>query len=536
MPYFTKTIAVHFVDREGNNVEFITGLPAYIWADNAKPTIEFDSKKVLVLRSLPIENAKKISKSNSSIANFNAPPTPNASSKIVYQTNLGKIFLRVFSGQAGEIKYTFSGLGSAFPFSLKSKFDDIDQVTIPCQSIDSLKSKTNSIVFDKNENNEVSGVNVNKIIVPIDDLTPTTLDFKSKGFNYLLKGSKYPLQMEYQNGLGISKIKKEIGFEFQHIFLQSELEDTISVRLVDKKIFRTPWEEIKLEKGRLIFREGNFPIQKFKVKFLLSPTFFQMAKGFSEVNYIDGNFKLSSNNENLYFDSYFIDNSRLINDNLSGLKFNIISSINSFLTATRDQKLIHEFLPKGFVLKDNESIYYQVPLEINSIEIFKSFNKTIDIAPIQNGLILRAINYKLSGIPWVEASLVKNEDITIALNVKQIISNPVNLDFFKNLTDKDINLKPNMVMDKVISKKLNQLFPVKKELDYFLLNGSWYNANARSFSDSAGYLILNSADLIPDKKYTLFLWCRSLDEIKPDKEISFIAQKGITDLGAIRFD
>ena len=49
-------------------------------------------------------------------------------------------------------------------------------------------------------------------------------------------------------------------------------------------------------------------------------------------------------------------------------------------------------------------------------------------------------------------------------------------------------------------------------------------------------LVLKSDELIPGKKYTLFLWCQSQDDMKPDKEIYFIAQKGITDLGAIKFE
>lgn len=536
MPHFTKTIAVHFVDTEGKNVEYIRDRPTYKSVNNAEPVIAFNSKKTLILRSSPAENVKNKSSLSGGSSGEGRFGSISEIKDLVYQTNLGKMYVRVFSGHAGEINYQLTKEGSFTPFSLKSKFEEIDSVTITINKIAEINATTKIIAFDKNENNESLGINVNELIPPKIKPALKSIDFGSKGFNYKLKSTKFPLLLEYQNVSGIPKTIKDDGFEFQHIFPYTEIEDTISVRLVDKKIFKTPWEEIKLEKGRMIYLEGEFPLQKFQVQFSLSPTFFEMAKDFAEIKCAESSFALPSTRTNLYFDSFFVDKKKLFDENLSDLNFNIPSKLSSFLTATRDRKLTHKFLPKGFIDRDVEATNFQVPLKLNSNEIIKSYSKVIESTPIQNALILRAINYNVSGIPWVEASLIKSEDLKVAMTVKRAISDYINADFLKSLTDKDLNNRLNKEMNDVIAKKLNQIFPNKKELEYFLLNGSWYNASARSFSDSAGYLILNSEELIPGKKYTLYLWCRSQDELVPDKEVSFIAQKGITDLGAIRFD
>lgn len=544
MPHYSKIIAVHFVDSEDRNVEYIKGLPAYISKANAVPTQKFPSKERLVLKGSPEENMKSlqpIPKDSFQATNKISEDLKKQamikyfSTDIVYQTNHGKIYLNVFSDQMGEIKFESMNEGFARPFSFTSNFEDIELVKIVIKKPVQLNAKTTIVANDGSHNNESKGFNVNKVSLVKKEVIPINVDYKTKGVNYRLKKSKFPLQLEIQNIIGVTETIKEDGFEFQRIFGQTEIEDNINIRLVDKKAFRSPWEPITLEKGRMIYKEGEFPLQKFKVKFTLSPTLFEMAKDFAEVSFSDNSFALEYTNSNLFFDSYFVDDSPLFNENVSDLNFNIISKISSLRISARDPQYSSRFLPRGFIYKTDVDALYQVPLKINTNEVIKSFDKTIESAPLQNVLILRAIDLGVSGLPWVEASLIRFEDRRVALEVKKKMSNSVNYDYLKTLTDKDLNVKLEKEMNELVSKKLNQIFPLKEQLNYYLANGSWYNPNARSFSDSAGYLILKSNELIPGKNYVLYLWSRSKDELTPDKEIIFKAKEGITDLGAIRF-
>lgn len=532
MPNFSKIIAVHFVDLEDKNVEYIRSLPTYQSIEKAVPSIKFQSKEVLVLRGAPGENVKKITPTanDSQQATIKAEPFD-----WVYQTNLGKIYISVFLNQVGEIKYDSKNDGFYYPFIYKSNFEEIDIVKVVIKKPAKINPRTKIISFDANQNNEAVSVNVNNLNQVKKENRLFTIDNKTKGFNYRVKSSKFPLQLEYQNSLGITETIKEDGFVLQHIFPHLEIEDSINIRLVDKKIFRSLWEPITLENGRMIFKEGDFPLQRFEVKFNFTPTIFEMAKDFIEVSSPDNSFALEFSNTNLYFDSYYIEDSNLFNENVSNLNINIMSKISNFRTSTRDPKFTRRFLPKGFIYKTDFESIFQVPFKINTNEVVKSYKKEIEISPLQNVLILRAIDWKVSGLPWVEASLVNYENRRIALEVKKTMNDSMNYDFLKNLTDQDLNSKPNAEMKEQGSKNLKQIFPKKEELDYFLSNGSWYNPHIRSFSDSAGYLILKTDELIPGKYYSLFLWCKSSDELNPDKEIIFKAKEGVTDLGAIRF-
>ena len=545
MPYYAKTIAVQFVDLEDKNIEYIRSLPVFKAQENEDPALKFNSKKALVL-SMP---SAEIKKNNQQKANDSRQSTLKAyqealaneskmkllKSDSVYQTNLGKIYITGFSDQIGEIKYENASENFATPFSYKSNFNEIESVKVIIKKPAQLKTTTEIIIIESNQNNESIGLSVNKSSNIKKPELPTAIDHKTKGFIYHLKKSKFPLLLEIQNSIGISETIKDDGFVFQRIFNQTDIEDSIKVRLVDKKIFKSPWEPITLEKGSLIYRVGEFPLQKLQVKFKLSPTFFEMAKDFAEVSSSDSSFALEYSHTHLYFDSFFSDDLSLLNENTSGLNFNIISKIDHFKAITHNAQFSNRFLPKGFIYKTEADAIYQVPLQINTSNIIKSYDKTVECAPLENVLILRAIDLSVSGLPWVEASLIKIEDIRTALEVKNKMSDSVAYDYLKTLTDKDLNLKSEMEKSQLVSKKLNQIFPLKEQLNYFLANGTWYNPNAKSFSDSAGYMILKSNELIPGKAYVLYLWCKSKDELTPDKEIIFKAEEGITDLGAIRF-
>ena len=83
--------------------------------------------------------------------------------------------------------------------------------------------------------------------------------------------------------------------------------------------------------------------------------------------------------------------------------------------------------------------------------------------------------------------------------------------------------------------RLNELLekladPASRE--WLRREGAWYSTRSRLFSSDHGYMNLETG-LVPGKRYVLYLWSRSRDEMTPDRRIDFVAAEGITDLGVV---
>jgi hypothetical protein len=317
------------------------------------------------------------------------------------------------------------------------------------------------------------------------------------------------------------------GFLFQQNLTYPSSASEVRVRFVDKKIFKNSWEIISLEEGVVSFKEIKFNLTEFKVNFSLSPTFLEMAKDFSMITSEESSFDLLSTNKSLSFTSLFNIDDKLLEENLSKLKLSIKSNISV------ENAKNGNFSPSGYLSKKG---LFEETLSINANEIISNVNHEVEIAPIQNTLILRAINNADSGMPWVEASLVASENLSNVVEMQNAFKDVSKNKFLNSLAYIPINDFSEVIEKNEIRDKLKSIFPKEESFRYFYKNGAWYNTTSKSVSDSKGYLVLKSDELILGKKYTLFLWCQSQDDLKPDKEISFIAQKGITDLGAINFD
>jgi hypothetical protein len=524
MPNYSKVIVVQFVDCDGKNAKYTRSYPVYKWNANVAPFSEYESQKYLVLKNTPNCNRTWFTYGGShSVTRGCGGPRD-----YVYQPEDGRYYIRVFSGQEGQINYEYrENEGPQIPYFLESKFDDkLDSLVIQLKEPPIIKEKTSVYIISKSLNNEFIGYNANTITVE-SSTQEEKFDYSLKGISYQIKDSKFPLQLEYIIGSHKPITLKGDGFLFQQNFDRYFTESEISVRLVDKKIFKSAWEKISLEEGIVSFKELKFNLKEFKVNIPLSPTFLEMAKDFSSVTSENNSFDLQSNNKSLSFSSLFNLDDKLFEENLSELNFSIKSNVSI------DKAINGTFKPIGYL--GNQS-FYEEPLLLSSNEIIESVNHEVEISLIQKTLILRAIDNSDSGLPWVEASLVSFEDLSIAGEIQMAFKDSSNNQFLEGLANVAINDSVEMLTNSEITVKLKSIFPKEDVLKYFYKNGTWYNAAAKGVSDSKGYLILKSEELIPGKKYTLFLWHQTQNDLKPDKKISFIAQKGITDLGAIRFD
>lgn len=535
MPNFSKIVVVQFIDQDGKNAKYTQSIPAYQWQQNDSPFNHYKAKEILVLRDPPHDfifsggrrSAKSISGTRSN-------------SDIVYQPENGRYYLRVFSGQEGSIIYKFSkSENSMESFVLESKFTDNKNDLIVIQLKDSPLIDANTLVYkiDGRKNSALVGYNLNEIRVPAQE-TKVNFNYAQKGISYLIKGTKHSIQLEYQLNQYLIKNIEGDDFLFQYNFDKFEVGNELNVRFTDKKLYETPWENIIIGENELISKEAILNLKEFQVNFLLSPTFFEMAKNASEILGKKNSFKTKVSEKGIIFTSLFNADTTISEETFLNPKFVIKSNISLNKTT------------KGIFNPESHSDKKQFKFAFNISEnaIRNSVNHEVDISPIQNTLILRAINQMDSGIPWVEASLIAMDEFEYANEVKTLLSDSVHSQYLEKITadsqysDISSQLQSYIKGDKEVIKtneELNNLIKIFSDtlpLKYYLDNGTWYNSSVKSVSDSRGYLVLSSDKLIAGKKYKLFLWCQSQTEFKPDKEISFIAQTGITDLGVIVFE
>lgn len=60
-------------------------------------------------------------------------------------------------------------------------------------------------------------------------------------------------------------------------------------------------------------------------------------------------------------------------------------------------------------------------------------------------------------------------------------------------------------------------------------NGAWYSTFRKLQSDRCGYMD-GRFELEPGKRYVLYHWSNSRDELLPDRRIDFVATQRVTDL------
>lgn len=156
------------------------------------------------------------------------------------------------------------------------------------------------------------------------------------------------------------------------------------------------------------------------------------------------------------------------------------------------------------------------------------------LAPTANGLIVRAVGPGLEGLPWVEATLLEfDHDVASKRLRKHWKGSATEMEecygLLGKLAVKDAEPDhPDVIRLNELMQKIDD--PDSRE--WLRREGAWYNTHSRIYSSDHGYLCLDTA-LEPKKRYVLYLWSNSRDELMPDKRIDFVATEGITDLGAV---
>lgn len=170
-------------------------------------------------------------------------------------------------------------------------------------------------------------------------------------------------------------------------------------------------------------------------------------------------------------------------------------------------------------------------------------NKRIDLDIPFNGICFRGVTKDGAGIPEVAASIfLLSEDKTA-----------------KSIRDREIELKedgrrPNIVyLDKDNAENLESAdestsddelknwlgedvynaFDNRESRLRFGKYGAWYNTRQVLQSDEHGYVVSEQLNLEHGKKYVIYLWGGSRNDLKPDARVEFTFDKAGTDLGAI---
>lgn len=156
------------------------------------------------------------------------------------------------------------------------------------------------------------------------------------------------------------------------------------------------------------------------------------------------------------------------------------------------------------------------------------------VAARGEGLVLRAVDSSLAGLPWVEGTVLEfDQDVASKRLRKHWMGSAAEMEecyeLLCTLAAKDVEaghpdaLRLNELLEKLADPSSREW--LKRE-------GSWYSTHSRVFSSDHGYLNLEKG-LEPGKRYVLYLWSGSRDEMTPDRRIDFVAAEGITDLGVV---
>lgn len=146
------------------------------------------------------------------------------------------------------------------------------------------------------------------------------------------------------------------------------------------------------------------------------------------------------------------------------------------------------------------------------------------------GLALRAIGPAGEGLPWVEASLVTEEE-DIASKRARLVWLASRAANDRAMEDCYLRLGEEPDPGDELLALLGR-FKDESARAFMKKNGAWYSTFRKLQSDRCGYMA-GRFELEPGKRYVLYLWSNSRDELLPDRRIDFVATEGVADLGVI---
>lgn len=167
----------------------------------------------------------------------------------------------------------------------------------------------------------------------------------------------------------------------------------------------------------------------------------------------------------------------------------------------------------------------------------------LDVAGRKRMLILRAVGPNGEGLPWVEASLVAEDDDPVAQRMLEV-ARGIAKDGRRNALERGWvhglgNYSPaedlaDTAVVEALGNETSAAFPTRDMRLRLYREGAWYSTRRRATSDVHGYIVYPGAHLSPGRRYVLYLWSRSRNDLQPDGRIVFQTARGVTDLGVVR--
>ncbi|PCJ56717.1 MAG: hypothetical protein COA79_18100 [Planctomycetota bacterium] len=540
LPNFRKIITIHFIDYNGNNILFTDNVPSYSFNEVKNPFKSHWHKKRMFLKEPTYDNSRRGGSGRFVTYKHHTKSYTKSYTNYICKTDEGKYYIRVFVGQEGSLNYKFSPLENiAKKFEIKSKFenDRNNEFIIEMNAVKYDPKKT-TIRLKKDAGRK--SLLKNQLTAKEPQSSEVKFNYNATGISYHLDNLIPKLHLEYKGMRGSVFIKRKDNV-FERNFHSMPYNNDILIRWTDKELFQTNWEVIPLDENLVTYRYDKLDLIQFRVNLLLSPTFNKMLMGMYAVTALEKQkAQLFVKNNQLYFTSYILKNENKIKTELSNLHLDFKGFYYEKRSEFRNYSYDRPFHRRYLLINNYKNLNLKIPLAVDRKKILKNKDHEITLKPLSSVLILRLIDEVGVGLPWVESSLVCHDHINTAIGLKRIIENSTEKVFFHNFKP-TWNSEKKHSDDKNISEqdlklmgKLKSLIQNKKALKYILKNKTWYNIYLKGLSDAKGYMTIRSDEIIPGKKYTLFLWSNSKDHLKPDKEITFTAKKGITDLGALK--
>jgi len=183
-------------------------------------------------------------------------------------------------------------------------------------------------------------------------------------------------------------------------------------------------------------------------------------------------------------------------------------------------------------------------LRADATEAFSMLNSGAQGPALKSGLYFRAVDASGAGLPWVEATLHTLQDDQRAQRLRALERQgdkdgwrPYLNRTFANtrfrdpqgLTDADLQRER---VREFVGQDFERECKDDADLKFYLRTGAWYDSFTRLTTGEYGYHIDLGRKLEPGKKYVLYLWSNSRDDLNPDARIVFQAAE-VSDLGVI---
>ncbi|PCJ52282.1 MAG: hypothetical protein COA79_24450 [Planctomycetota bacterium] len=264
MPNYPKIIALHFVDHNGENIEYISSYPFNTIQRKKTRIKRRKTRKNSVLKNLNYQPDLRWESSLSVGNNLNFEgfgddliffDFKNKKQKEFIRTHNGKFYFCIFAGNKNIISYAFdSAENKSKPFVFESTFMD--------DTSDNIKIEMNPINYDKENsvllNKENPGNRKCLLTTPTaTNLIEKNVDLNATSLVYNLLDNKHSIALENQHINNKNQIwswdtiysndQGQYILNLDHIKFSTIKK--FQVRWTDSKLFYSEWETISIEEG-----------------------------------------------------------------------------------------------------------------------------------------------------------------------------------------------------------------------------------------------------------------------------------------------